>query len=84
MDGDIITEIKCTFDPNSKSGMTLDRKVKGVIHWVSVEHGVNLPVYEYDRLFNHESPDKNEDDFINYLNPNSLVINNKPVVKKPK
>ena len=79
MDGDIITEIKCTFDPNSKSGMTLDRKVKGVIHWVSVEHGVNLPVYEYDRLFNHESPDKNEDDFINYLNPNSLVINNKPV-----
>lgn len=80
--GDEIVEIHCEYDPNSKSGMDLGRKVKGTIHWVSVNHAVSLPVYEYDRLFNHESPDKNEDDFINYLNPNSLVINDKAVFEE--
>lgn len=74
MDGDTITEIKCTFDPNSKSGMTLDRKVKGVIHWVSVEHAVNLDVNEYDTLFTESNPDELED-FTTCINPNSLVIN---------
>lgn len=76
MDGDIITEIKCTFDPNSKSGMTLDRKVKGVIHWVSVEHAVNLDVNEYDTLFTESNPDELED-FTTCINHNSLVINTK-------
>ena len=76
MDGDVITEIKCTFDPNSKSGMTLDRKVKGVIHWVSVEHAVNLDVNEYDTLFTESNPDELED-FTTCINPNSLVINTK-------
>jgi len=71
-----ITEILCTYDPLSKSGMTLDRKIKGTIHWVSVEHGINIPVNEYDRLFSVETPG---DDFINELNPNSLVVNTKSV-----
>jgi glutaminyl-tRNA synthetase len=75
VDGNI-TEILCTYDPLSKSGMTLDRKIKGTIHWVSVEHGVNIPVNEYDRLFSVETPG---DDFISELNPNSLVINTKAV-----
>jgi len=73
--GEII-EIKCTYDPLSKSGMTLDRKIKGTIHWVSIEHGINIPVNEYDRLFNVETPG---DDFISELNTNSLVVNNKAV-----
>ena len=74
--GDEIVEIHCTYDPNSKSGMELDRKIKGTIHWVSVEHGVRMKVNEYDRLFNNENP---SDDFVNDLNPNSLVVNDKAV-----
>lgn len=76
-----IVEIRCTYDHDAWIGK-VEKKVKGTIHWVSVNHAVSLPVYEYDRLFNHESPDKNEDDFINYLNPNSLVINNKAVFEE--
>ncbi len=77
-DGDIITEIHCTYDPLSKSGMELNRKVKGVIHWVSVEHGINLPVNEYDNLFTESNPDELED-FTTCINPNSLSVNNKAV-----
>jgi glutaminyl-tRNA synthetase len=78
-DGDEIVEIHCTYDPLSKSGMELDRKIKGTIHWVSVEHGVNMVVNEYDRLFINESPDRGDEDFTSYLNPKSLVINDKAV-----
>lgn len=76
MNGDVIIEIKCTYDPNSKSGMTLDRKIKGTIHWVSVDHAVNLNVNEYDTLFTESIPDELED-FTACINPNSLVINTK-------
>jgi glutaminyl-tRNA synthetase len=76
--GDEIVEIHCTYDPNSKSGMTLDRKVKGTIHWVSVEHGVNMIVNEYDKLFINESPDK-DGDLISNINPDSLIVNDKAV-----
>lgn len=71
----IITEILCTYDPKSKSGMDLGRKIKGVIHWVSIDHAINIPVNEYDLLFNDPTPDKHDGDFIAYLNKNSLVIN---------
>jgi glutaminyl-tRNA synthetase len=74
-----ITEIRCTYDPLTRSGMTFERKIKGTIHWVSAEHGVRVNVNEYDRLFNDGSPDKNEDDFINYINPDSLIINDKAI-----
>jgi glutaminyl-tRNA synthetase len=49
--------------------------VKGVIHWVSAEHGVKAQVRLFDRLFNHPHPDndKEVDDFITHLNPESLV-----------
>lgn len=78
-EGDKIVAIKCTYDPLSKSGMPLDRKIKGTIHWVSVEHGIDVEVREYSRLFNDPTPDKYEDDFVNYLSENSLVINKKAV-----
>ena len=77
-DGDEIVEIHCTYDPLSKSGMELDRKIKGTIHWVSVEHGVNMIVNEYDKLFINESPDK-DGDLISNINPDSLIINDKAV-----
>jgi glutaminyl-tRNA synthetase len=72
-----VIEIKCVYDPLSKSGMTIDRKIKGAIHWVSIEHAIKIPVNEYDVLFTNESP--TDDDFVKYLNPNSLVINNNAV-----
>ena len=78
-DEDKIVEIKCTYDPLTKSGMPVERKVKGTIHWVSVEHGINVEVREYERLFSDPTPDKYEDDFINYINKNSLTINNNSV-----
>ena len=72
--GEII-EIRCTYDPMSKSGMVLDRKIKGTIHWVSCETGVRMRVNEYDRLFTTSEPDSGEEGFIFFLNPNSLVVN---------
>ena len=75
-DGNII-EILCTYDPETKSGNTT-RKIKGTIHWVSYEHGINMNVNEYGLLFNNSSPDEG-DDFTSYLNENSLIINDKAV-----
>lgn len=51
-------------------------KPKGVIQWVSASHGKQAQVRLYDRLFTHESPDKGENDFMDYINPNSLAIVN--------
>ena len=69
-----VIEVKCTYDPLTRSGMTIDRKVKGTIHWVSVDHGVNVEVREYGRLFTESNPD-GLDDFTSCLNGESLVIN---------
>ena len=58
--------------------MTLDRKIKGTIHWVSCEHGIKMKVNEYDKLFTESSPE-DLDDFINCINPNSLTINSNAI-----
>ena len=76
--GEII-EIKCTYDPMSKSGMELGRKIKGTIHWVSASHGVRMRVNDYDKLFTTPEPDKGEEGFIFFLNPNSLIVNDKAI-----
>jgi glutaminyl-tRNA synthetase len=50
-----------------------DRKVKGVIHWVSAEHALRLPVRMFDRLFTEEKPDADRDrDFLDFVNPQSM------------
>jgi glutaminyl-tRNA synthetase len=68
-----ITELRCTIDPESKSGgATAGRKVKATIHWVSAAHAVDAEVRLYDRLFTVEQPDAQGDDFKSFLNPNSL------------
>ncbi len=71
-----ITEIQCTYDPLTKSGMDTEeskRKVKGTLHWVSVKHAIKAEVRAYDRLFNDEAPDGHKDrDFMEFVNPNSL------------
>ena len=73
-----ITEIHCTYDPDSKSGSGSEaslRKVKGTLHWVSAAHALPVEVRLYDRLFTEASPDTNkEKDFMEFINPNSLEI----------
>lgn len=73
-----ITEIHCTYDPLSKSGSGTEeskRKVKGTLHWVSIQHAVKAEVRAYDRLFSDEAPDSHKDkDFMEFLNPNSLEV----------
>lgn len=71
-----IIEIHATYDPDSKSGSGTEaslRKVRGTLHWVSVEHAIKTEVRLYDRLFNDNAPDGHKDkDFMEFLNPNSL------------
>jgi glutaminyl-tRNA synthetase len=73
-----ITEIHATYDLDSKSGSGTEasnRKVKGVIHWVSIPHALEAEVRLYDRLFTHENPDGNKEvDFKEYINPESLKV----------
>ncbi len=70
-----ITEIYCTYDPETKSGSGSQRKVKGTLHWVSVQHAVDAEVRLYDRLFLDEDPAGHKDrDFKDFLNPDSLKI----------
>ncbi|WP_417352914.1 glutamine--tRNA ligase/YqeY domain fusion protein [Flavobacterium alkalisoli] len=73
-----ITEIHCTYDTDSKSGSGTEaslRKIKGTIHWVSIQHAEKAEIRIYDRLFTHENPDGDKEiDFKSYLNPNSLEV----------
>ncbi|MDD6863026.1 MAG: glutamine--tRNA ligase/YqeY domain fusion protein [Prevotella sp.] len=73
-----VTEIYAEYDPLSKSGMEgANRKVKGTLHWLSVNHCQNAEVRLYDRLFNVENPSADDRDFRDLLNPESLkVLNN--------
>ena len=69
-----ITEIHCSYDPNTKGGMSKDgRKVRGTLHWVSAQECIEAEVRLYDRLFMSDNPDSNGD-FIDDLNPESLSI----------
>jgi glutaminyl-tRNA synthetase len=73
-----ITEIHCTYDEDSRSGSGTEasqRKVKGTIHWVSINHAIEAEIRLYDRLFTHENPDGDKEvDFKEYINPNSLEV----------
>lgn len=72
-----ITEVHCTYDPQTKGGDAPDgRKVKSTLHWVSAEHSVNAEVRLYNHLFTMENPatSKEGHDFKSFLNPNSLEI----------
>jgi glutaminyl-tRNA synthetase len=72
-----ITEIHCTYDPETKGGYAPDgRKVKATLHWVSSEQALKGEVRLFERLFNNENPYDVEDgkDFTSNLNPDSLQI----------
>ena len=71
-----IVELRCTYDVDTKSGGTSDRKVKGTIQWVSAAQALSCEVRLYDRLFTLADPDyvPEGQDFLSALNPDSLVI----------
>jgi glutaminyl-tRNA synthetase len=69
--------LRCTYDPESAGGGSSDgRKVKGVIHWVSVPNAVEAEVRLYSTLFSKENPDDcaEGETFLSHLNPESLVV----------
>jgi len=69
-----VTELHCSYDPETLGKNPEGRKVKGVIHWVSADKGVPAEVRLYDNLFQVETPDADKDkDFLEHLNPDSLT-----------
>lgn len=69
-----VNELRCTYDPDTKSGSgTSTKKVKGVIHWVSATHFINAEVRLYDRLFTNENPG-NEEKWLSFINEKSLEV----------
>jgi glutaminyl-tRNA synthetase len=70
-----VSEVRCTYDPESRGGGTPDnRKVKGTIHWVSESHSVEAEIRLYDRLFSVAEPEAGGVDFLTRMNPNSLEV----------
>lgn len=70
-----VTEIRCTYIPESKSGAdTSGINVKGTLHWVSIAHAIHAEVRLYDRLFKVENVADEEGDFKDYINPDSLQV----------
>jgi glutaminyl-tRNA synthetase len=68
-----VTEIRCSYDPDSRGGDARGRKVKGTIHWVSATHAVDVEIRLYDHLFTTARPD-DSDDWRSVLNPGSLEV----------
>jgi glutaminyl-tRNA synthetase len=69
-----VVELRCSYDPESRGGMSPDgRKVKGTLHWVSAQHAVEAEVRLYDNLFQEPFPEEGGD-FMTNLNPDSLEI----------
>jgi glutaminyl-tRNA synthetase len=68
-----VTEVHCTYDPETLGNNPVGRKVKGTIHWVSARHAVDAEVRLYDRLLSMEAPPTGKDsEFLTAINPNAL------------
>jgi glutaminyl-tRNA synthetase len=67
-----IAELRCTIDPESLSGSTAQRRVKGTIHWLSARHAKDAEIRLYDRLFQSEDPGEGGGDPLANVNPHSL------------
>ena len=70
--GGAVTELRCSYDPESLHGATAARRVKGTIHWVSAAQARDAEVRLYDRLFLSADPAEGGRDPLHDLNPNSL------------
>lgn len=78
-----VTQLNCTYVPESRSGHdTSGISVKGVLHWVSATENITAEVRLYDRLFTVENPDNQEKEFLHYVNPDSLKTINKAYIEK--
>lgn len=71
-----VTEVYCSYYPDSKSGDdTSGIKAKGTLHWVSAPHARTAEVRQYSTLFAEEEPLSDPDrDFMEVLNPDSLQV----------
>ena len=72
-----VTELRCTYDPESRGGSSPDgRKVRGTLHWVSAAHAVPAEVRLYDHLFTTPTPGATPEgtEFTDFLNPDSLKV----------
>ncbi len=69
----VVTELRCSYDPQTRSGMPQQRKVKGTIHWVSCAHALPAEVRLYDHLFRVPDPGA-ERDWREDLNPQSEEV----------
>ena len=72
-----ITELRCTYDPETRGGQAPDgRKVRGTIHWVSANHAVDAEIRLYDHLFETQNPSDVEQgkSYLDNINPNSLEV----------
>ena len=74
-----VTELRCTYIPESKSGAdTSGLKVKGTLHWVDAKTAIEGEIREYDKLFTDPTPAGHDDkDVFDFINPASLNINRK-------
>jgi len=70
-----VTELRCTYDPESRGGSSPDgRKVQGTLQWVSAAHAARVEVRLYDNLFRVPFPEEGGADFLDNLNPDSLEV----------
>ena len=69
-----VTELRCSYDPDTLGRNPKCRKVKGTVHWVSAAHALPAEMRLYDRLFSVPNPDAGDAPFTDYLNPDSLVV----------
>lgn len=69
-----IIELHCTYDPDTISGGSSTKKVKGTIHWVNAKECKTAEVRLYDYLFTEDNPTATDGDFMASLNPNSLEV----------
>ncbi|HNR88493.1 MAG TPA: glutamine--tRNA ligase/YqeY domain fusion protein [Spirochaetota bacterium] len=70
-----VVELRCTYDPTTKSGAdNSGKKVKGTLHWVSAAHGLTAEARLYNPLFTKENPDDvaEGENFLDAINPQSL------------
>ena len=77
-----VTEIYCTYFPESKSGSdTSGLKAKGTMHWISAQNAKTAEIRLYDRLFTVEQPDAGDNNFKDFINPQSLVVIKKAYIE---
>ncbi len=68
-----ISEVRCTYDPDTLGKNPEGRKVRGVIHWLSSKHAIPAEIRLYDPLFTVDFPDADPRDYQELMNPDSLV-----------